>query len=138
MGSGENHLPRALAGHASKVENVSFPDPASGEPGVTFGPFQLLTGAKLLFEADRPVRLGGRAMQVLLELVGRAGKTVSKRELIARVWRGSSIEESNLRVHITALRRVLGDGRSGARYIVNDSGRGYRFVAPVRPIGRAD
>jgi predicted ATPase/DNA-binding winged helix-turn-helix (wHTH) protein len=137
MGSGENRLPRALAGHASKVENVSLPEPASGEPGMTFGAFQLFPGAKLLSEADRPVRLGGRAMQILLELVGRAGKTVSKRELIARVWPGSSIEESNLRVHITALRRVLGDGRNGARYIVNDSGRGYRFVAPIRPIGRA-
>ncbi len=57
MGSGEKRLLRALAGHASKVENVSLPVPASGEPGVTFGPFQLLTGPKLLLEADSPVRL---------------------------------------------------------------------------------
>jgi DNA-binding winged helix-turn-helix (wHTH) protein len=138
MGSGIGRLPSALAGHASKVANASLPEPALGEPGVTFGPFQLLTRAELLFEVGRPVRLGGRAMQILLELVGRAGQTVSKRELIARVWAGSLIEESNLRVHITALRRVLGDGRNGARYIVNDSGRGYSFVALVRPIGGAD
>ena len=116
---------------------MSSPEPASAEPEVTFGPFQLLTRAKALFEAGRPVRLGGRAMQILLELVGRPGQTISKRELIARVWPGSLVEESNLRVHITALRKVLGDGRNGARYIVNDSGRGYTFVAPVRPVGGA-
>jgi len=138
MGSGVDSLPRALAGHASTVANASLPEPAPGEPGVTFGPFQLLTRAKLLFEVGRPVRLRGRAMQILLELVGRAGQTVSKRELIARVWAGRLVEESNLRVHITALRRVLGDGCNGARYIVNDSGRGYSFVAPVRPISGAD
>lgn len=131
-------MARAVAGHASRGKNASSTEPASGEAaGVTFGPFQLLTQAKVLFEANRPVRLGGRAMQILLELVGQAGQTVSKREIIARVWPGSLIEESNLRVHITALRRVLGDGRNGARYIVNDSGRGYSFVAPVRPIGAA-
>jgi predicted ATPase len=132
-----NRVAHSVAGHASKAENVSLAEPASGEAGVTFGPFQLLTKAKVLFEANKPVRLGARAMQILLELVGQAGQTVSKRELIARVWPGSLIEESNLRVHITALRRVLGDGCNGARYILNDSGRGYSFLAPVRPIGRA-
>jgi predicted ATPase/DNA-binding winged helix-turn-helix (wHTH) protein/transcriptional regulator with XRE-family HTH domain len=101
------------------------------EPVFTFGPFQLLVAAKVLLEADTPVRIGGRAMQILIELVKQPGRTVTKRDLMARVWPGSLIEESNLRIHITTLRRALGDGRHGARYIVNDSGRGYRFVSPI-------
>ena len=102
---------------------------------LTFGPFQLLVNAKVLLEAGRPVRIGSRATQILLELINHPGRTVTKRELLARVWPGSLIEESNLRVHIAALRKALGDGREGSRYIVNDSGRGYRFVASV---GRVD
>lgn len=85
----------------------------------------------MLLEGGRPVRLGSRAFDILLALIEQAGRTVSKRELIARVWPGSLIGESNLRVHVAALRKALRDGRGGARYILNDSGRGYRFVAAV-------
>ena len=105
------------------------------EQVLTFGPFQLLVNAKVLLEAGKPVRVGTRATRILLELLNHADRTVTKRELLARVWPGSLIEESNLRVHIAALRKALGDGRGGSRYIINDSGRGYRFVAPI---GRAD
>ena len=114
---------------------MTLTEPGSNEQVLTFGPFQLLVNAKLLLEAGKPVRIGSRATRILLELVNHAGRTVTKRELLARVWPGSLIEESNLRVHITALRKALGDGRDGSRYIVNDSGRGYRFV---EPIGRID
>ncbi|WP_426437241.1 ATP-binding protein [Bradyrhizobium genosp. P] len=97
-----------------------------------FGPFQLLAGQKVLLEGDRPVRLGGRALQILIALVERAGELVSKRELVAIVWPDTIVVEANLAVHVGSLRRALGDGQSGARYIVNAPGRGYRFVAPIR------
>jgi predicted ATPase/DNA-binding winged helix-turn-helix (wHTH) protein len=104
---------------------------AEGTQALAFGPFRLLPVQGVLLEADKPVRLGSRALDILSALVEHAGQLVSKDELIARAWPETVVEEANLRVHIASLRKVLGDGRSGARYIVNVSGRGYRFVAPV-------
>ncbi len=104
-----------------------------GAQALAFGAFRLLPEQGVLLEADKPVRLGGRAFDILSALVERAGQLVSKDTLIARAWPQTVVEEANLRVHIAALRKVLGDGQAGARYIVNVSGRGYRFVAPVTP-----
>ena len=70
-------------------------------------------------------------------LVERAGQVVGKDELIAQVWPSAVVEEATLRVHIAALRRHLHDGRAGQRYIVNVTGRGYSFVAPVQAVQRA-
>ena len=100
---------------------------------ITFGPFRLLPVQRTLFENDRPLRLGSRALDILIALADNAGELVSKDELVARVWPKTSVEEdANLRVHVAALRKVLGDGVSGSRYIVTVLGRGYRFVAPVK------
>jgi len=85
----------------------------------------------MLLEAGKPVRLGSRALEILAALVERSGEMVSKRELVARVWPNTVVEEANLKVHIAALRKALGDGRDGNRYLVNVPGRGYKFVAPV-------
>jgi predicted ATPase/DNA-binding winged helix-turn-helix (wHTH) protein len=104
------------------------------EQVLAFGPYRLHRSQKLLLNADRPVRIGSRAFNILAALVERAGEVVSKRELIAYVWPNSYVEENNLRVHVAALRKVLGDGRGGVRYIVNVSGRGYCFVAPVQSL----
>src|ERR1700741_1127603 len=103
----------------------------SADQQITFGPFLLLPGEQLLLESGKPVRLGSRALEILAALVERAGDLVSKDELIQRVWPNTIVEETNLKVHIAALRRALGDGRDGNRYVVNTPGRGYRFVAPV-------
>jgi predicted ATPase/DNA-binding winged helix-turn-helix (wHTH) protein len=106
--------------------------PARPELGiVTFGSFQLDPARKLLLDDDKPVRLGSRAFEVLLALVERAGETVSKDDLVARVWPDTFVGEVNLRVHVAAVRRALGDGLNGLRFIANEPGRGYRFVAPV-------
>jgi len=59
-----------------------------------------------------------------------AGELVGKDELVARVWPNTSVEEANLRVHVAALRKALGDGQSGSRNIMTVPGR-YRFIAPV-------
>lgn len=99
-----------------------------------FGPYAFHLSQRLILEGDRPLRMGGRALDILQVLVERAGSVVSKDELIARVWPTSVVEEINLRVHIAALRRALSDGQDGERYIVNIPQHGYSFIAPVERV----
>jgi predicted ATPase/DNA-binding winged helix-turn-helix (wHTH) protein len=97
-----------------------------------FGPYAFHLRQRLILDGERPLRMGGRALEILQVLVERAGDVVSKDELIALVWPTSVVEEINLRVHIAALRRALGDGQNEQRYIVNIPQRGYSFIAPVQ------
>jgi predicted ATPase/DNA-binding winged helix-turn-helix (wHTH) protein len=99
---------------------------------MSFGPYRLLAAQRLLLEGDKPVRLGGRAFDILAALVESAGEVVAKEALIARVWPQTFVEDANLKIQVSALRRAIGDGQSGNRYIVTVPGRGYNFVAPVR------
>ncbi len=99
---------------------------------ISFGPFRLLAAQRLLLEGDKPVRLGSRAFDILAALVERAGEVVGKEELIARAWPQTFVEEANLKIQVSALRRALGDGQGGNRYVVTVPGRGYNFVAPIR------
>src|SRR5712671_1161756 len=101
------------------------------EQAISFGPYRLLAAQRLLLEGDTPVRLGSRAFDTLAALVGRAGEVVGKEELIARIWPQTFVEESNLKIQVSALRRALGDGHAGNRFIMTVPGRGYNFVAPV-------
>ncbi len=100
----------------------------TAERTISFGPFRLFPLQRLLFEGDNPIRLGSRALDILIALVEHAGELVGKDDLVARVWPGTFVEEGNLKVHVAALRRALGGGN---RYLVNVPGRGYSFVAPV-------
>ncbi|MGJ7517546.1 ATP-binding protein [Pseudomonas baetica] len=100
------------------------------EQAVHFGPYRIYPGQRLVMEADQPLRLGRRAMDILLILLEHAGNVVSKQQLIAQVWPNSVVEEINLRVHMAALRKALGDGQAGQRYIITVAQRGYSFVAP--------
>src|SRR5712664_1826792 len=102
------------------------------EQAISFGPYRLLAAQRLLLERDKPVRLGSRAFDILAALVERAGEVVGKEQLIARAWPQTFVEESNLKIQVSALRRALGDGQEGHRYIVIVPGRGYNFVAPMR------
>jgi DNA-binding winged helix-turn-helix (wHTH) protein len=104
---------------------------ASGEDALLFGSFRLLPRRRLLLSGDEPVRLGSRALDILIALVERAGELVSKDELLARVWPNTFVVQANLTVHVSALRRALRDGIGGNRYIINVPNRGYYFVAPV-------
>ena len=79
-----------------------------------------------------PVKLGGRATDILRLLVSRAGEVIPKDEILGYAWSGLVVEEISLRVHIAELRKALGDGKDGARYITNVPSRGYCFVAPVQ------
>ncbi len=98
---------------------------------VTFGPFRLYPTARVLERDGMPLPLGSRAFDLLLALIERAGEIVDHRALIASAWRGLVVDAGNLRVQMTNLRKKLGDGERGARYIANVPGRGYSFVAPL-------
>lgn len=96
-----------------------------------FGAFQLVPAERLLLREGVAVRVGGRSLDILIVLVAAGGRVVGKDELIDAVWSGAVVEESALRVHISTLRKALGDGEGDVRLITNVPGRGYCFVAPV-------
>lgn len=99
---------------------------------VTFGPFRLSPRERLLTKNGVAVSIGGRALDILIALVERAGQLTSKQELFDLVWPGMAIEEVTLRAHISSLRRILGDTPQGKPYVVNVAIRGYVFAAPVK------
>jgi predicted ATPase/DNA-binding winged helix-turn-helix (wHTH) protein len=106
----------------------------SDSSGLSFGPFHLLRDQRLLLDGGTPVRLGGRAYEILVALVERPGVVVTKDELFARVWPKQFVEEGNLKFHVATLRKALRDGQDGVRYISNIPGRGYCFVAQVESL----
>jgi DNA-binding winged helix-turn-helix (wHTH) protein len=103
----------------------------SSEREISFGPFRLLPNQRLLTEAGREVRVGSRALDILIALVEHPGELVTRRELMDRVWPDTVVVEANLNVNIASLRRAMGDGQNGVRYLVTIPGRGYRFVGSV-------
>lgn len=107
----------------------------SDNGAVSFGPFQLFPSTRRLERDGVDIALGDRALDILIALVERAGEIVSHRDLIARAWRDLVVGPGNLRVHMTALRKALGEGEDGVRYIANVAGQGYTFVAPVKRTG---
>jgi predicted ATPase/DNA-binding winged helix-turn-helix (wHTH) protein len=98
---------------------------------LSFGPFELSIGKRLLTNGAKVVPLGARAMDLLIVLVEQANTLVGKRTLIERVWPKIGAEQVSLRVHIAALRKALDQSDPGRRYIANVPGRGYSFVVPV-------
>jgi predicted ATPase/DNA-binding winged helix-turn-helix (wHTH) protein len=100
---------------------------SASEHAISFGPFRLIPKQRLLLEGDKQVRLGSRALDILIALLERPGEVVGKDELVARVWPNTTVEESNLKFQVGALRRTLGKGN---RYLGTIPGRGYSFVAP--------
>src|ERR1700755_3676862 len=105
----------------------------SGQRGkvLSFGPFELSIGNRLLTNGAKVVPLGARAMDLLIVLVEQANQVVGRRTLIERVWPQRGAEQVSLRVHISALRKALDQRDPGRRYIANVPGRGYSFVVPV-------
>ena len=120
----------AVARSAARDGTVAEPRSAYGDI-IAFGPFQLRAAERLLEKDGVPLKLGSRALDILIALVDRAPGIVSKRELLARAWPDLIVDEGSLRFHIAALRKVLGEGESGCRYVTNVAGRGYCFAAPV-------
>src|ERR1700746_580024 len=96
-----------------------------------FGPFDLSIGERVLRREGEALPLGSRALDILIYLADRPGEVIAKQELIDHVWPGVTVEEGSLRVHVAAIRKALGDGQFGNRYIANIKGRGYSFVGTV-------
>jgi TolB-like protein len=101
------------------------------KPIHAFGPFRLDSEEEILFQGADPVALGRRAVALLRILVEQRGLPVSKSALIEAAWPGLTVEDSNLTVQISALRRALGEEAGGERWIQTLPRRGYRFVGPV-------
>ncbi|MEQ8294733.1 MAG: winged helix-turn-helix domain-containing protein [Roseovarius sp.] len=96
-----------------------------------FGPFSLRPDRRSLSRNGEAVPLGSRAMDVLICLVTHAGEIRTQAQIVAQVWPDTHVEEANLRVHVSGLRKALGDNRANPGFITNVPGRGYMFVAPV-------
>ena len=104
---------------------------ARGAACLEFGRFRLLIRQRELRLDDKPIPLGSRAFDVLLVLIEAGGELVSKEELLARAWPGIVVEESNIQVQISALRKALGPDR---QLILTVPLRGYRFTGEVRVV----
>lgn len=98
----------------------------------SFGPFRLVPRRQLLLLDGRPVKLGGRAFELLQALVQRSGELVSKNELMEAAWPGTFLHDSNLKVNMWSLRRSLGDTQVEPAYIATVARRGYKFIADVQ------
>src|SRR6202795_2217294 len=96
-----------------------------------FGPFELSSRERVLRRDGVMLPLGGRALDILIYLAERPGEVIAKQDLINHVWSDVTVEEGSIRVHVAAIRKALGDGQFGNRYIANIKGRGYSFVGTV-------
>src|SRR3984957_13273512 len=104
-------------------------DSAAGER-LRFGEFELAPVARALWRRGEEIRLGSRALDILIALASRPGQIVSKDDLTKLVWRGAFIDGTALRVGISAVRKAL--GKCGDEYIAPVPGRGYCFVLDVQ------
>jgi TolB-like protein len=100
---------------------------------IRFGPFRLDLAQRRLMRDEAPVALGSRALDILCVLARAQGRLVSKDDLMAEVWPGVVVEDNNIQVHVSALRKALSEGDASPNWLVTVPGRGYRFV-----MGNAD
>jgi len=97
-----------------------------------FGPFQLVPEERQLLRDNQPVPLTPKSFDLLVVLVENSGHLIEKGELLKRIWPDSFVEEANLSVNVSALRRALGEGPNEHQYVETVPRRGYRFVAGVK------
>src|SRR6202023_3825309 len=98
---------------------------------VGFGRFRVLAHRREMIADGKPIKLGGRAFDILMALIEARGAVVAQDALMRRVWSGRVVEENNLQSHITALRAALGPDRDLIRTV---SGRGYQFTGEIRTL----
>jgi DNA-binding winged helix-turn-helix (wHTH) protein len=104
---------------------------SAAQASLGFGRFRVLLRQRQLLADELPVGLGTRAFDLLLALLESDGSLVTKEQLLARVWPGITVAEDNVKVHVSALRKALGEDRD---FIRTEFGRGYRFTAAVQLI----
>jgi predicted ATPase/DNA-binding winged helix-turn-helix (wHTH) protein len=112
-------------------EMVARADPPAS---VEFGRLRVLPHRREMIADGKPIKLGGRAFDILMALIEARGAVVSKDALMRRVWSGRVVEENNLQSHIAALRAALGSDRALIRTV---SGRGYQFIGEIRVLSMA-
>src|SRR6187399_2863852 len=98
-----------------------------------FGPFRLDVPERTLECSGEPVRMRAKLFDTLVVLVRRAGRLVTREELLAQVWPDAIVEEGNLSHNVSALRKALGDGEQ-AEYIETIPRQGYRFVHALESV----
>jgi cholera toxin transcriptional activator len=101
---------------------------------VLFGPFEYEEPSGELRKYGTRIRLQGQPLQILIVLLGQAGHTISREEFQQSLWHGSTFVdfEHGLNAAVNRLRQALGDSADQPRYIETLSGRGYRFIAPIK------
>ena len=134
--SEERGIPNAFALARSPHTQEEYDTAAVGQfflrgKIASFGPFRLHATERLLEMNGTPLKIGSRALDILITLLEHAPEVVSKRDLIRRVWGQLVVDEVSLRVHVAALRKRLGDGDSSVSYVTNIPGRGYCFTGEV-------
>jgi DNA-binding winged helix-turn-helix (wHTH) protein/TolB-like protein len=97
-----------------------------------FGPFRLDTKERVLLRDGSPISLTPKAFETLMALVERSGHVLEKEELMKRIWPDSFVEDANLAVNISSLRKILGERPDGSQYIETVPRRGYRFIGEVK------
>ena len=97
-----------------------------------FGVFTIDGDERLLFDGTATIPLAPKAFDTLLLLIENCGRVLSKEAIMENVWEDAFVEENNLAQNISILRKALGEGNQGAKFIETVSKRGYRFIAPVR------
>ena len=108
---------------------------AAGGSIYVFDQFMLAPEERLLWRDGKPVSLTPKTFDLLVVLVTNSGHLVGKDELLQQVWPDSFVEEVNLSVNISSLRKALGDDQALTRFIETVPKRGYRFIAPVNRLG---
>ena len=109
-----------------------------GQDLYRFGEFTLDVPDRRLTRGTCPVHLAPKTYDVLVVLIRRAGRLVTKHELLERIWPDVFVDEGILTVHVAALRKALGDTRRSRACIETVSRSGYRFVAVVTHEATAD
>ncbi|MGX7707790.1 ATP-binding protein [Methylobacterium sp. Gmos1] len=124
----------------TKASDATAGSPGAARPEIVFGVFTLLPEHRRLLAGSSVVKLGSRALDLLIHLASRPGEVISHRELTAAAWAGAQVEESNLRFQIGQLRKALAEHAGGAEHVTSVPGRGYCFTAtvtaaaPARPV----
>ena len=99
-----------------------------------FGPYRLDPAGRLLLRGEERVSIPPKALDLLVELIKHRGRMVGKEELMKTIWANTFVEQANLTVTISLVRKVLGDRPDGGQYIETMPRRGYRFAASVREV----
>lgn len=121
-----------------KVMDPQMADDGSTNWMISFGPFRVAKALRLVERDGNPIHLSGRSFDILTHLLDHHGEVLSRRALLDAVWPEAAVEDVTLRVHMSKLRKALGERQFGNKYIKNVQGRGYCFSAPISRLAGPD